>query len=257
MAVVTGEADIYVHDGGMYQWDSAAPAAVALAAGLHVSRIDGSPMVFNDRDPWLPDLLICRTEFAEPGTPSAARRSYNSSMTLAVPGDGGRLVEPQLTLDRAATTAAATGPTPGPTPRSTTRVPGSDHRGDDVDRRRRHPRRGSRRARRAPATGSPLHPLRGRPGRCRPAGVGPPDPLARAADRGRQRRRRRRWLATRITGISWIDGLEVREAPQFADTACALLGRRRRRLRAWPQRWSASATSPRHTSCSRHWPSPR
>ena len=66
MAVVAGEADIYVHDGGMYQWDSAAPAAVALAAGLHVSRIDGSPMVFNDRDPWLPDLLICRTEFAEP-----------------------------------------------------------------------------------------------------------------------------------------------------------------------------------------------
>jgi 3'(2'), 5'-bisphosphate nucleotidase len=66
MAVVTGEADIYVHDGGMYQWDSAAPAAVALAAGLHVSRIDGSPMVFNDRDPWLPDLLICRPELAEP-----------------------------------------------------------------------------------------------------------------------------------------------------------------------------------------------
>jgi len=66
MAVVTGHADIYVHDGGMYQWDSAAPAAVALAAGLHVSRIDGSPMMFNERDPWLPDLLICRQEFAEP-----------------------------------------------------------------------------------------------------------------------------------------------------------------------------------------------
>ena len=66
MAVVTGDADIYVHDGGMYQWDSAAPAAVALAAGLHVSRIDGSPMVFNARDPWLPDLLICRREYADP-----------------------------------------------------------------------------------------------------------------------------------------------------------------------------------------------
>jgi 3'(2'), 5'-bisphosphate nucleotidase len=65
MAVVSGEADIYVHDGGMYQWDSAAPAAVAQSAGLHVSRIDGSPMVFNDPDPWLPDLLICRPEFAE------------------------------------------------------------------------------------------------------------------------------------------------------------------------------------------------
>ena len=66
MAVVMGEADIYLHDGGMYQWDSAAPAAVALAAGLHVSRIDGSPIVYNERDPWLPDVLICRPELAEP-----------------------------------------------------------------------------------------------------------------------------------------------------------------------------------------------
>lgn len=66
MSVVMGETDIYVHDGGMYQWDSAAPAAVALAAGLHVSRIDGSPMVFNDRDPWLPDFLVCRPEWAQP-----------------------------------------------------------------------------------------------------------------------------------------------------------------------------------------------
>ena len=67
MAVVLGEADIYVHDGGMYQWDSAAPAAVALAAGLHASRIDGSPLVYNDRDPWLPDFLVCRPEFADAG----------------------------------------------------------------------------------------------------------------------------------------------------------------------------------------------
>ncbi|MEN9504358.1 MAG: hypothetical protein RI958_284 [Actinomycetota bacterium] len=66
MAVVLGEADIYVHDGGMYQWDSAAPAVVAQAAGLHASRIDGSPLVYNERDPWLPDFLICRPEFAEP-----------------------------------------------------------------------------------------------------------------------------------------------------------------------------------------------
>ncbi len=66
MAVVLGEADIYVHDGGMYQWDSAAPAAVARAAGLHVSRIDGSPLVYNQRDPWLPDFLVCRPELAEP-----------------------------------------------------------------------------------------------------------------------------------------------------------------------------------------------
>lgn len=64
MAVVVGEADIYVHDGGMYQWDSAAPAAVALAAGLHVSRIDGSPLVYNQRDAWLPDFLVCRKELA-------------------------------------------------------------------------------------------------------------------------------------------------------------------------------------------------
>jgi 3'(2'), 5'-bisphosphate nucleotidase len=65
MAVVMGEADIYLHDGGMYQWDSAAPAAVAQAAGLHVSRVDGSPIVYNERDPWLPDVLICRPELAE------------------------------------------------------------------------------------------------------------------------------------------------------------------------------------------------
>jgi 3'(2'), 5'-bisphosphate nucleotidase len=66
MSVVKGDTDIYVHDGGMYQWDSAAPAAVAIAAGLHVSRIDGSPLVYNGRDPWLPDFLVCRPEWAEP-----------------------------------------------------------------------------------------------------------------------------------------------------------------------------------------------
>ncbi len=64
MAVVLGRADIYVHAGGMYEWDSAAPAAVAAAAGCHVSRLDGSPLVYNQRDPWLPDLLICRPELA-------------------------------------------------------------------------------------------------------------------------------------------------------------------------------------------------
>jgi 3'(2'), 5'-bisphosphate nucleotidase len=66
MSVVNGETDIYVHDGGMYQWDSAAPVAVALAAGLHASRIDGSPLVYNQRDPWLPDLIVCRPEWAQP-----------------------------------------------------------------------------------------------------------------------------------------------------------------------------------------------
>ena len=65
MAVVMGEADIYVHDGGMYQWDSAAPAAVALAAGLHVSRIDGSPLEYNTPDTWLPDFFVCRPEYTD------------------------------------------------------------------------------------------------------------------------------------------------------------------------------------------------
>jgi 3'(2'), 5'-bisphosphate nucleotidase len=62
MAVVRGEADAYLHAGGMYEWDSAAPVFVARAAGLHASRIDGRPLVYNQPDPWLPDLLICRPE---------------------------------------------------------------------------------------------------------------------------------------------------------------------------------------------------
>jgi 3'(2'), 5'-bisphosphate nucleotidase len=65
MSILLGEADIYVHDGGMYQWDSAAPAGVALAAGLHASRLDGSPLVYNERDPWLPDFIVCRAELAD------------------------------------------------------------------------------------------------------------------------------------------------------------------------------------------------
>jgi 3'(2'), 5'-bisphosphate nucleotidase len=66
MAVVLGEADIYAHSGGQYEWDSCAPVAVAAAAGLHVSRIDGSPLRYNQPDPYLPDLLICRPEYADP-----------------------------------------------------------------------------------------------------------------------------------------------------------------------------------------------
>lgn len=65
MAVIRGEADIYLHSGGQYEWDSCAPAAVALAHGLHASRIDGSPLVYNQPDTWLPDLLICRPDHAE------------------------------------------------------------------------------------------------------------------------------------------------------------------------------------------------
>ena len=64
MAIIRGEADIYLHSGGQYEWDSCAPVAVALAHGLHCSRIDGSPLVYNQADTYLPDLLICRREHA-------------------------------------------------------------------------------------------------------------------------------------------------------------------------------------------------
>ena len=64
MAVIRGEADIYLHSGGQYEWDSCAPVAVALAYGLHCSRIDGSPLVYNQADTYMPDLLICRKEHA-------------------------------------------------------------------------------------------------------------------------------------------------------------------------------------------------
>lgn len=66
MAVALGDAEIYLHAGGQYEWDSAAPAAVAAAAGLHCSRVDGAPLAYNQPDPLLPDLLICRPELAEP-----------------------------------------------------------------------------------------------------------------------------------------------------------------------------------------------
>lgn len=65
MAVVRGEAEIYLHTGGQYEWDSCAPVAVAAAHGLHVSRADGAPLVYNQPDTYMPDLLICRPEWAE------------------------------------------------------------------------------------------------------------------------------------------------------------------------------------------------
>lgn len=65
MAVVRGEAEVYLHSGGQYEWDSCAPVAVATAHGLHCSRIDGSPLVYNQADTYMPDLLICRPEWAE------------------------------------------------------------------------------------------------------------------------------------------------------------------------------------------------
>jgi 3'(2'), 5'-bisphosphate nucleotidase len=64
MAVVEGAVDAYVHAGGQYEWDSAAPVAVARAAGIVATRLDGSALVFNQADPWSPDLLICRPELA-------------------------------------------------------------------------------------------------------------------------------------------------------------------------------------------------
>ncbi|MEU4618755.1 3'(2'),5'-bisphosphate nucleotidase CysQ [Actinoplanes sp. NPDC023801] len=63
-AVINGEADAYVHAGGQYEWDSAAPVAVALATGLHASRVDGSPLAYNRPDPKLPDLVVCRKDLA-------------------------------------------------------------------------------------------------------------------------------------------------------------------------------------------------
>jgi 3'(2'), 5'-bisphosphate nucleotidase len=65
IAVVSGAVDAYVHAGGQYEWDSAAPVAVARAAGLHTSRVDGSPLVYNREDPLLPDLVVCRPELAD------------------------------------------------------------------------------------------------------------------------------------------------------------------------------------------------
>lgn len=64
MAVLTGEVDAYLHGGGQYEWDSAAPVAVAAASGLHTSRLDGSALTYNNPNPWLPDLMVCRNEHA-------------------------------------------------------------------------------------------------------------------------------------------------------------------------------------------------
>ena len=74
MAVVRGEADIYLHSGGQYEWDSCAPVAVAQTAGLHVSRIDGSPLRYNQADTRLPDLLVCPKEHAARVIELAARQ---------------------------------------------------------------------------------------------------------------------------------------------------------------------------------------
>ncbi len=80
MAVVRGDADGYVHAGGQWEWDSAAPVGVAVAAGLVACRIDGSPLRYNQPKPYLPDLLICRPELARPVL-SAIERELSRSPT--------------------------------------------------------------------------------------------------------------------------------------------------------------------------------
>ena len=62
--VLSGETDAYVHAGGFYEWDTAAPAAVAVASGYHASRIDGADLAYNREDPLMPDILICRPAIA-------------------------------------------------------------------------------------------------------------------------------------------------------------------------------------------------
>jgi 3'(2'), 5'-bisphosphate nucleotidase len=64
MAVVRGDVDAYLHAGGQWEWDNAAPAGVVLAAGMHASRLDGSPLRYNQLDPYLPDFLMCHAENA-------------------------------------------------------------------------------------------------------------------------------------------------------------------------------------------------
>ena len=65
MSVVRGDADAYIHAGGQWEWDSAAPAGVLMAAGMHASRLDGSELVYNRPDPYLPDFLMCRPELSD------------------------------------------------------------------------------------------------------------------------------------------------------------------------------------------------
>ncbi len=79
MALVRGECEVYVHSGGQYEWDSCAPVAVAAAAGCHVSRINGDELLYNQKDPYLPDLLVCRPELAEATLNSLASFATNAA----------------------------------------------------------------------------------------------------------------------------------------------------------------------------------
>jgi len=81
LAVINGLADAYVHSGGQYEWDSAAPVAVAQSAGLHTSKLDGTPLQYNQNNPYVASLLICRPELAEKITGAyrkiGARETFN------------------------------------------------------------------------------------------------------------------------------------------------------------------------------------
>ncbi|MFC1472285.1 3'(2'),5'-bisphosphate nucleotidase CysQ [Rhodococcus qingshengii] len=81
MAVVRGEVDAYLHAGGQWEWDSAAPVGVAQAAGLYCSRIDGSPLLYNESHPYLPDLVICRPELSESILGAIAKHSTESAVS--------------------------------------------------------------------------------------------------------------------------------------------------------------------------------
>jgi 3'(2'), 5'-bisphosphate nucleotidase len=87
MAVIRGEADIYLHSGGQYEWDSCAPVAVASAHGLHCSRIDGTPLRYNCQDSYLPDLLICRPEHARLVLDAVQSIASEESCDLAAAAD--------------------------------------------------------------------------------------------------------------------------------------------------------------------------
>ncbi len=65
MALVRGDVDAYIHAGGQWEWDSAAPSGVVRAAGLHATRLDGSPLIYNRHDPYLPDFVMCRMDLAD------------------------------------------------------------------------------------------------------------------------------------------------------------------------------------------------
>jgi 3'(2'), 5'-bisphosphate nucleotidase len=87
-AVIRGEAEVYVHAGGQYEWDSAAPVAVALAGGFHASRLDGSPLRYSQPDPWLPDLIVCHPSFTGAVLDAlAAWSDAGEPVESATPGD--------------------------------------------------------------------------------------------------------------------------------------------------------------------------